>query len=246
MLVACTLRFASQNTIVLPSRFSSLTQRSVSLGPRNSAVHISDRLPKYLLNTSSLLITMGDTPIGSPAPIGSAELSSMLNRLERLEGNAAYFEHERQQSFEWQKQMQIENERLRTRLSVEQGGWSTALPDVTQAVTAAVTKATRKKKAKVPAPTEYDGSKDKLPIFIKEVKSWLADNDVDDDQDRIRLTAAYMKKGDAAEWSTQQAEDGTTWPSYAAFLLSVQHRFGDLDPKYTARQKLMKTKQIEP
>jgi hypothetical protein len=47
---------------------------------------------------------MGDTPIGSPAPIGSAELSSMLNRLERLEGNAAYFEHERQQSIEWQMQ----------------------------------------------------------------------------------------------------------------------------------------------
>ena len=34
-------------------------------------------------------------PTSSPAPIGSAEFSGVLNRLEQLENNAAYFECER-------------------------------------------------------------------------------------------------------------------------------------------------------
>jgi len=115
--------------------------------------------------------------------------------------------------------------------------------DLTQAVTAAVTLATKKRKAKVPAPTEYDGTKEKLPIFIKEVKDWLADNEVVEEQDKIRLTAAYLKKGDAAEWSTQQSEDGTYWRTYNKFLMAVQRCFRDVDPKYTACQKLEQLKQ---
>jgi hypothetical protein len=76
------------------------------------------------------------------------------------------------------------------------------------------------------------------------VRDWLEDNEVTDEQQKIRLAAAYLKKGDAAEWSTQQAEDGVKWPTYDVFLKAVQDRFGDIDPKYTARQKLMKTRQV--
>ena len=115
--------------------------------------------------------------------------------------------------------------------------------DLTQAVTAAVTLATKKRKAKVPAHTEYDGTKEKLLIFIKEVKDWLADNEVVEEQDKIRLTAAYLKKGDAAKWSTQQSEDGAHWRTYNKFLMAVQRCFRDVDPKYTACQKLEQLKQ---
>jgi len=116
--------------------------------------------------------------------------------------------------------------------------------DLTQAVTAAVTLVTKKRKAKVPAPTKYDGTKEKLPIFIKEVKDWLADNEVVEEQDKIWLTAAYLKKGDAVEWLTQQSEDSAYWRTYNEFLTAVQCRFGDVDSNYTARHKLEKLKQM--
>jgi hypothetical protein len=62
---------------------------------------------------------------------------------------------------------------------------------------------------------------------------------VTDDQKKIRLGLAYMKKGDAALWATQQVEDEVTLASYDEFLKAIQIRFRDLDPEYTARQKLM-------
>ena len=75
------------------------------------------------------------------------------------------------------------------------------------------------------------------------MRAWLEDNKVVEDDEKIRLTAAYLKKGEAAEWSTQQVEDDITWEDYDEFLNAIRARFGDIDPKYTARQKLSKVKQ---
>jgi hypothetical protein len=44
---------------------------------------------------------------------------------------------------------------------------------VANAITKAITE--KKERAWVPPLTEYDGTKDKLPIFLKEVKAWLED-----------------------------------------------------------------------
>jgi Ty3 transposon capsid-like protein len=116
-----------------------------------------------------------------------------------------------------------------------------SLADVIAAITKAI--AEKKDRARVPAPTEYDGSKEKLPIFMKEMKAWLEDNKVTEGEEKIRLTLAYMKKDEAAMWSTQVAEDGMMWKTYSEFLDAVRTRFGDLDPKYTVHQKLLRTKQ---
>jgi hypothetical protein len=115
------------------------------------------------------------------------------------------------------------------------------IAEVVGAITKAITE--KKERARVPLPMEYDGTKDKLPIFFKEVKTWLEDNKVTEDDGKMRLTMAYLKKGEGAEWSTQQVEDEVTWESYDDFLNAIQARFRDIDPKYTARQKLSKVKQ---
>jgi hypothetical protein len=60
-----------------------------------------------------------------------------------------------------------------------------------------------------------------LPIFFKEVKTWLEDNKVTEDDGKIRLTMAYLKKGEVAEWSTQQVEDEVMWESYDDFLNAI-------------------------
>ena len=93
------------------------------------------------------------------------------------------------------------------------------ITEVASAITRAITE--KKERPRVPPPTEYDGTKDKLPIFLKEVRAWLEDNKVVEDDEKIRLTAAYLKKGEAAEWSTQQVEDDITWEDYDEFLNAI-------------------------
>jgi len=51
------------------------------------------------------------------------------------------------------------------------------------------------------------GLKINCQYFSQEVKVWLEDNKVTEDDGKIRLTMAYLKKGEAAEWSTQQVEN---------------------------------------
>ena len=54
---------------------------------------------------------------------------------------------------------------------------------------------------------------------LTELKAWLHDIKVTDDQKRIRLGLAYTKKGDAAQWATQQVEDEAAWDSNDEFLM---------------------------
>ena len=54
------------------------------------------------------------------------------------------------------------------------------------AIIKAVTK--DKKKAKVPAPTAYDGSKEGLSTFFREMKEWLEDNKVTEDGDKVNVS----------------------------------------------------------
>jgi hypothetical protein len=117
--------------------------------------------------------------------------------------------------------------------------------DMNQIITA-ITEAIKEQKGKVrvPPPTEYDGSKGKLPTFLGEMKAWLEDNNVTNNQQKTPLTLSYMKVGEAVEWKTQEMENGTEWSSHDDFLKAIRNRFGEVDPEYTARKKLGKTKQI--
>jgi hypothetical protein len=106
-----------------------------------------------------------------------------------------------------------------------------------------------KKKAKVPPPNTYDGNKDKLLVFRMQTENWLNFCEVNDDQEKIRLTIAYMKEGEAAEWvlqkaiDAQEAGDDEIWSSWSEFTNELSERFGDIDPVYTAREKLKKLRQ---
>jgi len=185
------------------------------------------------------------TPQSVPSNPGGAEphtvIDSLYARIQQLETNTGLLENERQKLLEWQNMAKAENEVLRVKAAEGGGVYGIDVAQALVTITKAITE--DKRKARVPAPTEYDGSKEKLPIFKKELKDWFADNKVTDDQEKIRLTMGYMKKGDVAVWATQQSEDGTTWNTYEELLCTIQSRFGDLDPQYTARQKLEKTKQ---
>jgi hypothetical protein len=162
---------------------------------------------------------------GPGGPTSQQVLSDLFGRFEQLQGDINFLEQEcRKMVFEKQ-----------------QGTGTFNMTEVIAAITKAIGE--KKVRAKVPTPTEYDGSKDKLPIFFKEMKVWLEDNSVMRDDEKIRLTLAFLKKGEAAEWSTQQVEDGTLWRTYKELLKAIRLRFGDLDLKYTARQKLMKVRQ---
>ena len=44
---------------------------------------------------------------------------------------------------------------------------------------------------------------------------------VTEDDEKVRLTMAYLKKGEAEEWSTQQVEDEETWETYEDFLGAI-------------------------
>jgi hypothetical protein len=161
---------------------------------------------------------MSPTPQGAPidaGPSGPFSQHTLLTRIGQLETNINFLETERQKQ--------------------------ATITEVASAITKAITE--KKERARVPPPTEYDGTKDKLPIFLKEVRAWLADNKVTEDEEKIRLMMAYMKKGEAAEWSTQQVEDEETWETYDDFLSAIRAHFGDIDPKYTARERLSKVKQ---
>ena len=157
-----------------------------------------------------------DAPInaGPSGPSSQHMIGTLLSRIGQLETNINFLEGERRKQ--------------------------ATIAEVANAITKAITE--KKERARVPPPTEYDGTKDKLPIFLKEVKAWLEDNKVTEDDEKVRLTMAYLKKGEAAEWSTQQVEDEETWETYEDFLGAIRARFGDIDPKYTAREKLSKVK----
>ena len=80
----------------------------------------------------------------------------------------------------------------------------------------------------MPAPTKYDGSKEKLLIFMKEMKAWLEDNKVMEEVKKTRLTLAFMKKDKVAVWSTQVVEDEMMWKTYSEFLDTIKICFGNL------------------
>ena len=159
-----------------------------------------------------------DAPINAgPGGLSLQHMIGMLlSRIGQLEMNINFFEGERQKQ--------------------------ATITEVANVITKAITE--KKERARVPPPTEYDGTKDKLLIFLKEVKAWLEGNKVMEDEEKIRLKMAYLKKGEAAEWSTQQVEDEETWETYEDFLGAIRARFGDINPKYTAREKLSKVKHI--
>ena len=106
----------------------------------------------------------------------------------------------------------------------------------------------KRPKARVPPPNPYDGKKDTLDQFVKECEEWLTDNEVLDDQSRIRLMGAYMKEGEAAKWITQKYNDRTVWTDRDAFVAEIRMRFGDIDPQFTAQEKieaLRQTRSVE-
>ena len=63
-----------------------------------------------------------------------------------------------------------------------------------------------------------------------------------EDVEKIRLMMAYLKKGEVAEWSTQQVEDEEMWETYDDFLSAIRVHFQDINPKYTVCEKLLKVK----
>ena len=136
-----------------------------------------------------------DAPInaGPSGPSSQHMIGTLLSRIGQLETNINFLEGERRKQ--------------------------ATIAEVANAITKAITE--KKERARVPPPTEYDGTKDKLPIFLKEVKAWLEDNKVTEDDEKVRLTMAYLKKGEAAEWSTQQVEDEETWETYEYFLGAI-------------------------
>ena len=93
-----------------------------------------------------------DAPInaGPSGPSSQHMIGTLLSHIGQLETNINFLEGERR------KQAMIAK--------------------VANAITKALTE--KKERARVPPPTEYDGTKDKLPIFLKEVKAWLEDNKV--------------------------------------------------------------------
>ena len=157
-----------------------------------------------------------DAPInaGPSGPSSQHMIGTLLSCIRQLKKNINFLEGERR------KQATIDK--------------------VANAITKAITK--KKERAQVPPPTEYDGTKDKLPIFLKEVKAWLEDNKVIEDEEKIRLMMVYLKKGEVAEWSTQQVEDEEMWETYEDFLSAIRACFWDINPKYTVHEMLSKVK----
>ena len=121
----------------------------------------------------------------------------------------------------------------------------TAEERLAMVVTEAVTKSVQPqpKRGKVPPPNPYNGSKETLPIFQTQVIDWLDHLKEDDDDEKIRLTKAYMKEGEAAEWVVMQTREQSEWITFEDFMKDVEARFGDIDPEYTAREKLKKLRQ---
>ena len=100
-----------------------------------------------------------------------------------------------------------------------------------------------RKKAKVPPPNVFNGDKEKLPVFKMQLGNWLRFCDVSNEEEKIRLAVGYMKEGEAAEWVVQKDAEGLNWTTYDDFFDEVEERFGDVDPEYTAREKLKKLRQ---
>jgi hypothetical protein len=159
--------------------------------------HTSSWEDEPMLSASSTQMSPSpqDAPIDtrSSGPSSQHVLSTLLARIGQLETNINFLETERRKQ--------------------------ATITEVASAITKAISE--KKERARVPPPTEYDGTKYKLPIFLKEVKAWLEDNKVMEDDEMIRLTMAYLKKGEAAEWSTQQVEDEEVWESYDDFLNAI-------------------------
>lgn len=77
-------------------------------------------------------------------------------------------------------------------------------------------------------------------MFKVQLNNWLNFCDINDDDKKIRLAIKHMKEGEVAEWVVQKAAEDYGWMSYNQFAQEIEERFRDVDPKYTACEKLKK------
>jgi Retrotransposon gag protein/Zinc knuckle len=105
-------------------------------------------------------------------------------------------------------------------------------------------------KGKIAKPEPYDGSPEKLDLFLRELYLNFEDDQVYygvDHMRKIRFTLSYMKLKFAAQWAsrvTSELENGTryytSWEEFRAQLIMA---FKDPNKKEAAQQKLEQLKQ---
>ena len=95
-----------------------------------------------------------------------------------------------------------QNEELRAQ---QLAGPSASGPAETESLAATITRLlTSEKKAKVPKPHDYDGDRQKLPMFCREAETYIIDQGLDSDgntEKAINIIARYMT-GNTANWYT--------------------------------------------
>ena len=184
--------------------------------------------------SASAAPTQIPAPTTSTPTITLADAMARVNSLEALIG-------ERDQRIEWM------NQNFLSELKKENTKVKEALLDKYQ--TKITQPQTTSRGIKVAHPDSYDGTRAKLPVFLRQLELYFRANPTDytSDNNRITLTLSYMKDGTAGTWADHLIKEseglgdyGYTW---LTFVATLKEQFADPDQGDTARTKLKELKQ---
>ena len=118
-------------------------------------------------------------------------------------------------------------------------------PSAGRSASAGIINADTRRKAMVPKPDPYDGSFDGFDIWWRSCRSYIADANITDEIDKIRVVLTSMKKGSAGTWATNWERenerayyDGIGYISWRDFEIDIKREFRDPNEQQKATDKL--------